>query len=188
MIRTFKPPDATQMARDLTEPVVPTLQECLAASCVLRELDTAVDAYGPVESADGPMPGEAVELLLARPGRAGRMIRLPAGSEVRHIRCSSLMPRGDPGLGVVGDLALSGDWKPVVGLIKPPLGRGMVRCMSLDHVEQVYARLERTHHTSCGLMEHPVGHMIEQMTLKLKVDDEIHVGLVANGRERPSVC
>ena len=44
------------------------------------------------------------------------------------------------------------------------------------HVHQVHARRERTHHAGRGLMEHPVGNMIKQMTFELKVDDEVNVG------------
>lgn len=56
------------------------------------------------------------------------------------------------------------------------------------HVEQVHASLERTHHACCGLLKHTVGNVIEQMTLELKVDDEVDVSLVPNLRERAAVC
>src|SRR5271157_4284087 len=64
----------------------------------------------------------------------------------------------------------------------------MLRRMPPHHMEQVHARLERTHHASYGLVEHPIGNMIKQMTLELKVDDEVNVSLVPNRRERPRVC
>src|SRR5271166_5266603 len=63
----------------------------------------------------------------------------------------------------------------------------MLRRMPPHHMEQVHARLERTHHASYGLVEHPIGNMIKQMTLELKVDDEVNVSLVPNRRERPRV-
>jgi hypothetical protein len=56
------------------------------------------------------------------------------------------------------------------------------------HVEQMDARLERTHHTRCGLMEHTIGDMIEHMVLELKVDDEVNMRRVVHCRERPRVC
>ena len=64
----------------------------------------------------------------------------------------------------------------------------MLRGTPAHHMQQVDARLERTHHTSCRLMEHPVGNMIKQMTLELKIDDEVNLSLVSNWRERPCVC
>ena len=63
----------------------------------------------------------------------------------------------------------------------------MLRGAPPHHMDQVHARLERTHHPGCRLVEHPIGNMIEQMALELKVDDEVDVGLVANRRERPCV-
>jgi len=62
----------------------------------------------------------------------------------------------------------------------------MVR-MPLHQVDQVHARLERTHHASCRLVEHPIGNMIEQMTFELKVDHEVDNRLILNRRERPGV-
>jgi hypothetical protein len=54
-------------------------------------------------------------------------------------------------------------------------------------MEHMHARFKRTHHTSRGLVEHLIGNMIKQMTLELKVDDEVNVSLVSNWRERPCV-
>ena len=63
----------------------------------------------------------------------------------------------------------------------------MPRRTLLHHVKQVHASLERTHHTGCGLMEHPVDNMIKQMALELKVDYEVDVSLVPNRCECPGV-
>src|SRR5579859_236224 len=61
-------------------------------------------------------------------------------------------------------------------------------CRALaHHVKQVRTGPKRTHHAGCGLVEHLVGDMVEQMALELEVDDEINMGLVPNRRERPSV-
>ena len=59
--------------------------------------------------------------------------------------------------------------------------------MPPHHMEQVDARFESTHHTGCRLVEHPIGNMIKQMSLELKVDDEINECPVPNRRECPSV-
>ena len=56
------------------------------------------------------------------------------------------------------------------------------------HVDQVYARRERTHHARGGLVEHPIGNMIKQMTFELEVDDQINLGCLLYGCERPGVC
>ena len=57
-LRERIPRDRPQPAQPpADERVVPTLQECLAASCVLRELDAAVDAGGPVERSDARQGG-----------------------------------------------------------------------------------------------------------------------------------
>jgi hypothetical protein len=48
---------------------------------------------------------------------------------------------------------------------------------TLGHqVNQVRARLKRTHHARGGLMEHLVGNMVEQMAFELKVYDKVHMG------------
>jgi hypothetical protein len=59
--------------------------------------------------------------------------------------------------------------------------------MLLHQMKQAHASLECTHHTGCGLVEHPAGNMIEQMALELKVDYEVDVRLVRNRRECPGV-
>jgi len=59
--------------------------------------------------------------------------------------------------------------------------------MLLHRVKQVRASLECTHHTGCGLMEHPVGDMIKQMALELKIDNKVDVSLVRNRRECPVI-
>lgn len=41
----------------------------------------------------------------------------------------------------------------------------MLRRVPSHQMEQVSARLERTHHAGHGFMEHPIGNMIKQMTL-----------------------
>jgi hypothetical protein len=56
------------------------------------------------------------------------------------------------------------------------------------HMNQVNARLERTHHAGRGFVEHPRRHVIKQMTFELKVDDEINLCRVCERIERPSVC
>ena len=53
---------------------------------------------------------------------------------------------------------------------------------------QVHAGFECAHHARRRLMEHTVRHMVEQVTLELEVDDEIHFGLLANRRESPRIC
>src|SRR5580692_1238294 len=64
----------------------------------------------------------------------------------------------------------------------------MLHTMPAHHVEQMHARLERTHHARCRFMEHPIGNMIEQMTFELEIDDEINASLIAYRCESPSVC
>ncbi|HME27083.1 MAG TPA: hypothetical protein VKI44_38145 [Acetobacteraceae bacterium] len=54
-------------------------------------------------------------------------------------------------------------------------------------MDQVNARLERAHHPRCSLVEHPNGDVIKQMTLELKVYDEVNVGSVPDRRECPRV-
>ena len=49
----------------------------------------------------------------------------------------------------------------------------MLYLVPLHHVEQVHAKLERTHHARCGLVEHTICNMIKKMTLELKINDEI---------------
>src|SRR5271165_788163 len=61
----------------------------------------------------------------------------------------------------------------------------MLRCMPAHHMAQVSARLERAHHPRRDVVEHLSGDMIKQMTLELKVDDEVYVSLVPDGRECP---
>ena len=56
------------------------------------------------------------------------------------------------------------------------------------HVEQVHPRLERTHHASCGLLEHAVGNVTKQMGFEFKIDDKIDVSLVPERRKCPCVC
>src|SRR5271166_942014 len=63
----------------------------------------------------------------------------------------------------------------------------MLRCTPPHHMDQVNARLECAHHPSCGLVEHPSGDMIKQMTLELKVNEEVYVCLVIGLRECPRV-
>ena len=63
----------------------------------------------------------------------------------------------------------------------------MLRGVPPHHMDQMHARRERTHHAGCRLVEHPIGNMIKQMTLELKVYDEVNVSLVSNRRERPCV-
>jgi hypothetical protein len=66
-------------------------------------------------------------------------------------------------------------------------GRMPRRVPQLHHMQQVHARLEGTHHTSCCLMKHPIGNMIKQMTFKLKVYDEVNMSPLPNRRKCPSV-
>ncbi len=55
-------------------------------------------------------------------------------------------------------------------------------------MDQVHARFEGTHHACRRLMEHVVGHMIEEVALELEVDNEVHMSPVACWREGPRVC
>src|ERR1700722_2222890 len=60
--------------------------------------------------------------------------------------------------------------------------------LALRHqMDQMRARFEGAHHASRRLVEHGVGHMIEEMALELEVDDEVHMSLVACWRERPRI-
>jgi hypothetical protein len=43
------------------------------------------------------------------------------------------------------------------------------------HMKQVHARLVRTYHAGCGLVEHPARYVIKQMTFELKGDDKIQL-------------
>jgi hypothetical protein len=61
--------------------------------------------------------------------------------------------------------------------------------LALRHqMYQMRARFEGVHHASGRLVEHGVGHMIEEMALELEVDDEVHMSLVACWRKRPRIC
>ena len=61
--------------------------------------------------------------------------------------------------------------------------------LALRHpMDEVRARFEGAHHAGRRLVEHAVGHMIEEMALELEVDNEVHTSLVACRRERPRVC
>ena len=61
--------------------------------------------------------------------------------------------------------------------------------LALRHqMDQMHARFEGAHHASRSLVQHSVGHMIEEMALELKVDNEVHMSLVACWRERPRIC
>ena len=70
----------------------------------------------------------------------------------------------------------------------------MMHRMPPHHMKQVHARLEGTHHSGRGLVEHPGCNVIKQMTFELKVDDKIDlcrvsdVCRVADRTERPRVC
>jgi hypothetical protein len=64
----------------------------------------------------------------------------------------------------------------------------MLRRPPPDHVDKVRSRLECAHHTRCGLMEHPVGNIVEQMTLELKVNDQVNARLFPDWSEGPGVC
>ena len=43
------------------------------------------------------------------------------------------------------------------------------------HMDQVRARFERTHHACRRLVEHVVGHMIEEVAFELEVDNKVHM-------------
>ena len=64
----------------------------------------------------------------------------------------------------------------------------MLRRAPPHHMQQMYARLERTHHAGRGLVEHPARNVIKQMTFELKVDDKIDLCGIAYRNERPPVC
>src|SRR5215469_15148505 len=61
--------------------------------------------------------------------------------------------------------------------------------LALCHqVDQTRARFKCAHHTRRRLLKHVVGHMVEEMTLELEVDDEVYLCPVSHWRERPCVC
>ena len=61
--------------------------------------------------------------------------------------------------------------------------------VALRHqMDQMHARFEGAHHACRRLVEHVVGHMIEEVALELEVDNEVHMSPVACWRERPRVC
>jgi len=64
----------------------------------------------------------------------------------------------------------------------------MLRRMPPHRMKQVHARLERTHHSRRGLVEHPGRNVIKEMTFELKVDDKINLCRVSDRNERPRVC
>ena len=57
----------------------------------------------------------------------------------------------------------------------------------LHQGHKVCTRLKCTHHASRRLMEHAVRHMVEQVTLELKVDCEVYTGLLADRCEGPGI-
>src|SRR5919199_4898836 len=64
-----------------------------------------------------------------------------------------------------------------------------MRPMALHHnVNQVCACFERAHHACSRLVEHAVGHMVEEVALELEVDDEVHMSPHPHWCERPRVC
>ena len=56
------------------------------------------------------------------------------------------------------------------------------------HMDKVCPCLERTHHAGRRLVEHVVGHMIEEVGFELEVDNEIHESAAVYRRKCPCVC
>jgi hypothetical protein len=76
---------------------------------------------------------------------------------------------------------------PDIERLLPCIGR-MLRRPPSHHVDQVHPRLERAHHASCGLLKHPIGNVIEEMTLELEINNEVDASLVPKRRKCPCVC
>ncbi len=48
--------------------------------------------------------------------------------------------------------------------------------LALRHqMDQMHPRFEGAHHASRRLVEHVVGHMIEEVALELEIDNEVHM-------------
>ena len=61
--------------------------------------------------------------------------------------------------------------------------------LALRHpMDPMHVRFEGAHHARRRLVEHVVGHMIEEVALELEVDNEVHMSPVARWREPPRVC
>src|SRR5579862_4918252 len=65
---------------------------------------------------------------------------------------------------------------------------GWMSLRSMPHqVKRVHSGLERAHHTHRGFMEHAIGNVVKQVALEREVDDEVDMGLVPGGPERPGI-
>ena len=66
-------------------------------------------------------------------------------------------------------------------------GRRMLALALHHQMYQMHARFEGFHHACRRLVEHVIGHMIEEVALELEVDNELHMSPVAYWRKRPGV-
>jgi len=83
---------------------------------------------------------------------------------------------------------ISGGRSNLTYLVADDSSKWVLRRPPLHHVDQVHPRLEGTHHASCGLLKHPIGNVIEEMTLELEINNEVDVSLVPKRRKCPCVC